>query len=103
MLSASSSSSRRDDLRLGLESEVVDEFARDLRREIVDSFSSSSLSLSLRLDFETSEPALDRPELDLPKLNMMAVSFSSAISWFGEQVSVSRFQYPWVWVSLYRD
>ena len=69
---STSSSSRREDLRLGLESEVVDEFARVFRREMVDSFSSSSLSLSLLFDFETSEPALDRPELDRPKLNMMA-------------------------------
>ena len=70
MLSASSLSSRLDDFRRGLESEVVDGFARDLRREMIDS--SSSSSRSRRLGFETSEPAFDRPELDRPKLNMIA-------------------------------
>lgn len=68
-----SSSSRRDDFRLGLDSEVVDEFARVFLREMADSFSWSSL----RLDLETSEPALDLPELDRPKLNMMATSLAS--------------------------
>jgi len=37
---------------------------------MVDSFSSSSRSR--RLGFETSGPAFDRPELDRPKLNMIA-------------------------------
>ena len=65
-----SSSSRREDFLLGLERDVVEAFARDFRRDTVDSLSSSSRSRLLDL-VETSEPALDRLELDLPKLNMM--------------------------------
>jgi len=72
---SASSSSRRDDFRLGLDKEVVEALLRDFLREMVDSFSSSAVSL--RLGFETSEPAFDRPEPDRPKLNMMATSDTS--------------------------
>ena len=71
---ASSSSSRREDFRRGLEEEF--RFDLDLRLESIESSSSSSR----RRILEDSEPTRDRPELDRPKLNM--VPGEVGIWWF---------------------
>lgn len=71
---SSSSSPRRDNLRRGFARDVL-ESLRDFRLEIVDTLSSSS---SLRFDFDTSEPAFDRPEPERPKLNIVANVLSCA-------------------------